>query len=51
MTWIHQFLQENNKKWEQDRVKRLKEESRELTEWDRMCRQEKIQRLKQTRRN
>ena len=51
LTWIHQFLQENNKKWEQDRVKRLKEESRELTEWDRMCRQEKIQRLKQTRRN
>ena len=34
----------------QETLKRLKEESRELTEWDRM-RQEKIQRLKQTRRN
>ena len=47
MRWITEFIEENSENWEKERNIRLEKERKELLEWERSNRFEKIRKLKE----
>ena len=47
MKWVTEFIKTNQDKWEKERLEKQKEIEKELEDWNRSKRFEKIEKLKQ----
>ena len=47
MRWVTEFIEENSEKWEKERNIRLEKERKELLDWEKSSRFEKIKKLKE----
>ena len=45
--WVHGYIEENCKKWEMERFKRIEERNKKLDDWERNSRMERIKILKE----
>ena len=51
LKWVNEFIKENHEKWENEREKREKEIEKELEDWDRTKRHEKMKILREKMKN
>ena len=49
--WVHKYIEENNFKWEREKLLRLEERQKRLDDWDRNSRRRKVEILKEKFRN
>ena len=47
MRWVTEFIEENSERWEKERNIRLEKERKELLDWEKSSRFEKIKKLKE----